>query len=899
ECPNRTFKNSWYIISVDGWSWPRNRETCQSQGGDLVSMETEEEWNFMNDAIQRGNTKSFENKWSIGLTKEKKGGNWTWVHGRPLTICKWGQGEPSGEHDAAFIYKRSRNGERGVFGIGRTIWKNYDAYICEISKGKSSFLLLLLLLPCHKTIGKRGKLITTEISPFLKIDLVAVISGGAEVTRGLHRNITLNASLSYDPEVAHANQPRIMVKSQEFPSANKRRRRQTKISLRQYTSQPFTSGEQISLNTKAMSVNQTYIVKLVVTKDIRISTVYQVIHLIEGDPPEIYQRLEIYFCSKISSYKWVLYQQFKRNTSFTWQRKHNLRLITSTPLNSSDIVIKGGSLAGGNKYRLALFVTITDGLRGMNAYEFSTAIPPTGGNCSITPPSGISLKTDFRLSCSHWKSENNPLSYQFQYRLKNDLYNVLYRGVNNNIKTSWIPPGNNAYNFVVKVIATVTDNFGISASPVSSTVQIKPYQNVSTDFITNLLLAKDSLFRKSIEIRNLREAALIANSVMLSVSQETSMNLQERYKVMNYILEKVSPLGAKTVSDLLHKSSAIGSALQVLEKVPHQSLNISLFAISSMTSLLWSIAQEQLVADTPLTTQSAENLASCLNSVLKAAAVTASEDSKSSFQQQGVSKSSHQTDSSKLIYTCKHNIILTLFKNGIPQIAVNFTVIPVIQILDLVVFASDVVTLKLKNNKRELIKVSNLSEDIVIVTPLKPDENFTKIKNYFTRDDNLLFHVIEVRFENTWLMLEIKPQDPTVYMFVYMRFGQRPTTQDYDLNATISHGEKCVWVLSAHDKSEGQTVCSLNPHEPIQFLAERPGKYFLGLKHYNATVNLSHKRGKRSCFGGRRRKRSCVEVKDAPPTPPQSENVFVMPVYDSTRDQNYTLKVALGSCVYW
>ena len=53
-----------------------------------------------------------------------------------------------------------------------------------------------------------------------------------------------------------------------------------------------------------------------------------------------------------------------------------------------------------------------------------------------------------------------------------------------------------------------------------------------------------------------------------------------------------------------------------------------------MTSLLWSIARKQFVADTLLTMQSAENLASCLNSVLKAAAVTASEDSKSSFQQQ-------------------------------------------------------------------------------------------------------------------------------------------------------------------------------------------------------------------------------------------------------------------------
>ena len=180
-------------------------------------------------------------------------------------------------------------------------------------------------------------------------------------------------------------------------------------------------------------------------------------------------------CSKISSYKWRLYQHFKRNTSFIWQRKHNLRLVTSTPLNSSDIVIKGGSLTGGNMYRLALFITITDGLRGMNAYDFSTAIPPTGGNCSITPPSGISLKTDFNLSCSNWRSDNTPLSYLFQYRLENGLYSVLYRGVNNNISTSWIPPGNNTDNFTVKVIATVTDNFGISTSLISLTVQVSRY----------------------------------------------------------------------------------------------------------------------------------------------------------------------------------------------------------------------------------------------------------------------------------------------------------------------------------------------------------------------------------------------------------------------------------------
>ena len=144
ECLNITFKNSWYIISVRerrliNWHWAR--EACQNQGGDLVSIETEDEWNFINDQIQRRNTTFYENKWSIGLTK--KAGNWTWVNGRPLTICKWEQGEPRGEHDAAFMYKRSSNGEQGVFGgVNGTSIGYRHAYICEISEGKLLFLLL-------------------------------------------------------------------------------------------------------------------------------------------------------------------------------------------------------------------------------------------------------------------------------------------------------------------------------------------------------------------------------------------------------------------------------------------------------------------------------------------------------------------------------------------------------------------------------------------------------------------------------------------------------------------------------------------------------------------------------------------------------------------------------------
>ncbi|PFX14626.1 Polycystic kidney disease protein 1-like 2 [Stylophora pistillata] len=429
---------------------------------------------------------------------------------------------------------------------------------------------------------------TTDKFNKTKQDLVAIISGGAEVTRGLKENITLNASLSYDPNATHGKRQGMnftwhygkITADHSSKQVDWKTKKGFSAAVNESAINYYGkgSGETISLNTEALSLNQTYIVKLEVTKDIRISSVYQVVHLLEGDPPKIYQRTK-------------------------------------------------------------------EDVWGMSAYDISTALPPTGGKCLITPPSGTSLKTDFNLSCSNWKSNSSPLSYEFQYRLQNGLSSVLYRGANNTISASRIPPGNKADNFTVKFNVTVTDSLGISASPFPLTVQIKPFFN-----ITNLLMANDSSFTELIQGGNLREAALLANTVLQSVLQENSTDLQKRYTVMHNILVKISSLERKSVADLLQSSSVIGSALLVLDKVNHEALllklisipqnisllaNISLSAVRSMTSLLWSLARKRDIADIQLTSQSAENLALCLNSVLKAAAVMASEDSESSFQEQG------------------------------------------------------------------------------------------------------------------------------------------------------------------------------------------------------------------------------------------------------------------------
>ena len=212
---------------------------------------------------------------------------------------------------------------------------------------------------------------------------------------------------------------------------------------------------------------------------------------------------------------------------------------------------------------------------------------------------------------------------------------------------------------------------------------------------------------------------------------------------------------------------------------------------------------------------------------------------------------------------------------------------------------SDILALDLKDDERERIKVSGFPNDVLIVTPLKPKQIPLQIPQYFTQNDNLRFHQIDVKYENTLIMVEMVSTDERVTLFVYMRHSQRPTTQVYDLNATISKQETCIW-WNAQEKSFGGAKCSSNRFAtvPIETVVRQPGRYFLGIQSYDTSVT-SLKRQKRSCFGNGRKKRSCVQVKDPPPTPPQGKNVSLVPMYDPTISRNYTMRVALGSCVFW
>ena len=129
ECQATCFKKSSYIFSKSGRHWRQNWFVCDKQGGYLVSIETQEEWQFISHEIQKRGT-SNTSAWHIGL--EKNRGVWTWKSGEKLNISKWRDSQPDGNN---YYVEISKN--RGLF--NRVRWYDKNAFICEMPGGKITF----------------------------------------------------------------------------------------------------------------------------------------------------------------------------------------------------------------------------------------------------------------------------------------------------------------------------------------------------------------------------------------------------------------------------------------------------------------------------------------------------------------------------------------------------------------------------------------------------------------------------------------------------------------------------------------------------------------------------------------------------------------------------------------
>lgn len=128
---DKCFTNSCYKFFETRQTWTENQNTCRGEGGDLVSIETEAEWRYVNNEIQKIPE---VNAWHIGL--QLKQGDWKWVSGQPLEkhLEKWQPGQPSGDGNEAEMSKNYPSGSKGLF--NDLPGSQAKPFICEIPNGK-------------------------------------------------------------------------------------------------------------------------------------------------------------------------------------------------------------------------------------------------------------------------------------------------------------------------------------------------------------------------------------------------------------------------------------------------------------------------------------------------------------------------------------------------------------------------------------------------------------------------------------------------------------------------------------------------------------------------------------------------------------------------------------------
>ena len=205
---------------------------------------------------------------------------------------------------------------------------------------------------------------------------------------------------------------------------------------------------------------------------------------------------------------------------------------------------------------------------------------------------------------------------------------------------------------------------------------------------------------------------------------------------------------------------------------------------------------------------------------------------------------------------------------------------------------SSVTSLNLQTGNGKKINVSNLHSDIEIIIPISspPKNNSNGTEHYSLKPNKMSFRGYYAELADVPVSIKIGVQEEGIVIELLVKFGKRPTIEDFDHNFTV----KSTCRKQAGGK-QNKTFCVFEENS-LTVVPSMPVRLYVGLLFLGAKDVNEHSRRRRSCFGHRRERRSCVGVKDPPP---KGVTKTVIPQYDSSTDVNYTFSITQSSCLYW
>ena len=204
---------------------------------------------------------------------------------------------------------------------------------------------------------------------------------------------------------------------------------------------------------------------------------------------------------------------------------------------------------------------------------------------------------------------------------------------------------------------------------------------------------------------------------------------------------------------------------------------------------------------------------------------------------------------------------------------------------------STVIDVTLRTSKGLEVEVNNLSSPLGLHIPNRRTEKDLdprkQPRHLFLQPGVIRYHTLVIPSSEHLVSLRVANVAGR-QMVVHFGQGFKPNANNYSHIIILPDFSSC---------QSNKTDISLNCTEDaysVKLIGYEAGLYYVGI-----TLVIPETRLRKSCTGiSRRKKRSCIEVKDPPTTPPPTP-MIVTPQYNDKTDVNYTFSVTMGTCLYW
>ncbi|XP_022098115.1 polycystic kidney disease protein 1-like 2 isoform X2 [Acanthaster planci] len=372
----------------------------------------------------------------------------------------------------------------------------------------------------------------------------AIILGGSARSVGYSSSLVLDGSGSFDPD--NFQDPIRGLKYAWYCSKGSRQDLESQVVAPACFGNSYRlpfSDSSIRMPANTLAPDEVYTFALTVSLTGRgNSSTSQSITVVAQDPPvlsisclqnceeklSVGERVVLQVTSPTStvSYVWdVLTRDHVPDETFDWDR------LTTTGRNSAYLVIVGGAFDDGDYRERAVRATgyhPDSPSPGFADYTFELNAPPRMGTCSLDPPSGYALQTQFIIDCVDFWDEEGHLMYTVRVppalERKDEaalqfLDPVLYSGASSTTPSVYLPLGDASKGHLVTIAVEVADIHGASVM-FTMTAEVRSPETVNLgddentgEILLNLTSGTDSELQGLIDQGDFQTAVQIIGAV--------------------------------------------------------------------------------------------------------------------------------------------------------------------------------------------------------------------------------------------------------------------------------------------------------------------------------------------------------------------------------------------------